>query len=101
MLQHDVAYLALTDVRPMRHNSGVELNCLSANGEQQPTHRSTWLEQDFVTCPGDVDAIFATYQLTNTTSYCAHRCCPLIISWADKSAEWNPCGFLLTNLYDH
>ena len=76
MLQHDVAYLALTDVRPMRHNSGVELNCLSANGEQQPTHRSTWLEQDFVTCPGDVDAIFATYQLTNTTSYCAHRCCP-------------------------
>ena len=27
MLQHDVAYLALNDVRPMRHNSGVELNC--------------------------------------------------------------------------
>ena len=75
--------------------------CLIADGEQQPTHRSTWLEQDFVTCPDDVDAIFATYQLTNTTSYCAYRCCPPIISWAGQSAQWNPPGFLLTNLYDH
>ena len=27
MLHHDVAYLALNDVRPLRHNSGVQLNC--------------------------------------------------------------------------